>query len=351
MTLSLVSFERKFSKSFARDRVITNIKVHHTMNIFWTKIVVAVLFFVLRLTFGLLPIKLYEYLHIWQADEEGQHQINEERQKLADLIITLVHSFGGGVLFATCFLHMIPEVDQAMFELQKQDEDLTKYPFSQLLICVGFLMVYFVEEVAYYIISTIPGNEEFKNKVAPLNRHIKLDTFVDFDIDKASDEKETDEQLKQSPKKLLRCILITIALSFHAVFEGIAIGLQNSASNIWYLFVAVSLHSVTLLFCVGVELLFSRKSYALIFLFILVLSVMSPVGVFIGLGVTSPTDEETASTSRASALLEGLSTGTILYITFFEVLAKEKDRQQYRIGRGLALLGGFGLMALLQIIE
>lgn len=324
------------------------------MNIFWTKIIVAILFFILRLTFGLLPIKLYEFLKIWQRNENGEHYINKERQQHAECILTLVHSFSGGVLLATCFLHMMPEVYHAVNIIEKHNEIISKYPFSQLLICGGFFMVYFVEELAHWTISILPGQKENEknNKVAPIvNGHIKLDQYVDFDIDKPEEsEKEVAEALEKTPKRILRCILITLALSFHAVFEGMAIGLQNSVSNIWYLFIAVAIHSITLLFCIGVELLFSHKSNFVIFLFIFVLSITSPIGVFIGLGVTSKSDDETIATSTASALLEGLSTGTILYITFFEVLAKEKERREYRISRGVALLSGFAVMALLQMI-
>lgn len=334
------------------------------MNIFWTKILVAILFGVLRLIFGLLPIKLYEYLKIWERDETGEHHVNKEKREHAECFLTLVHSFGGGVLLATCFLHMIPEVHHAIHILEEYHHTSITYPVSQLIICFGFFMVYFVEELAHFFISKLPGQTE-ENKVTPVsNGHVKLDHYVDFQIDKPEAEKELEEveaeertekeivtALEKSPKRLLRCILITSALSFHAVFEGIAIGLQNSVSNIWYLFVAVSIHSITLLFCVGVELLFSHKTYFVIFLFVFVLSITSPIGVFIGLGVTTGNNDDTTATSTASAILEGLSAGTILYITFFEVLAKEKEKHDYRISRGVSLLAGFGIMALLQTLE
>jgi hypothetical protein len=59
----------------------------------------------------------------------------------------------------------------------------------------------------------------------------------------------------------------------------------------------------------------------------------------------------TQAKSTAVVLLEGLSAGTILYITFFEVLNREKERRAYTFRRAVCILGGFGLMAVLQCAE
>ena len=38
-------------------------------------------------------------------------------------------------------------------------------------------------------------------------------------------------------KRALRDFFTVLALSFHAVFEGLAVGLESSSSDIWILFV------------------------------------------------------------------------------------------------------------------
>ncbi|KAG5881406.1 hypothetical protein JTB14_008918 [Gonioctena quinquepunctata] len=149
----------------------------------------------------------------------------------------------------------------------------------------------------------------------------------------------------------MRCILIVLALSFHAIFEGLAIGLQKNTSNIWFLFIAVCIHSATILFCMGLELLLAKAKIKFICFQMLALAVASPFGVFLGLLVTIKSDMETRAKSTAVVLLEGLSAGTILYITFFEVLNREKERRVYRIPRAICILGGFSLMAFLEYLE
>lgn len=81
----------------------------------------------------------------------------------------------------------------------------------------------------------------------------------------------------------IRNILIVIAISFHGIFEGMAIGLQGTSADVWYLFLAVSLHECTILFCIGVELISSKTKVFRMIIYILVVSLVSPVGIAIGI--------------------------------------------------------------------
>ncbi|KAI4467494.1 zinc/iron transporter [Holotrichia oblita] len=165
------------------------------------------------------------------------------------------------------------------------------------------------------------------------------------ELEKLMERQEKDQQ------QILRCCLVVVALSLHAFFEGLAIGLQLSISNIWYLFTAISIHSATILFCIGLELLIARTKASVIIFNIVILSVTSPFGVLLGLVITLYADMNTTAKSLAVVLLEGLSAGTILYITFFEVLNREKARRVIILTRACFILGGFTLMAILEYVE
>lgn len=148
----------------------------------------------------------------------------------------------------------------------------------------------------------------------------------------------------------IRCILVVLALSFHAIIEGFSIGLQKNHAEIWYMFIATSIHSAIMLFCIGLELLLARTRYKFIFIIVLILAVANPVGVILGLIVTMKSKVDTLCKSVAVVLLEGLSAGTILYITFFEILKREKERRVHRLSRSCCIIAGFTLMALLQTL-
>ena len=45
-----------------------------------------------------------------------------------------------------------------------------------------------------------------------------------------------------------------LALSLHAVFEGLAVGLADDEEGAWVLFAAICSHKFVMAFCIGVEL-------------------------------------------------------------------------------------------------
>ena len=51
----------------------------------------------------------------------------------------------------------------------------------------------------------------------------------------------------------LRGFFIILAISLHAVFEGVAMGLGTKASFVWYLCFAVAVHKSIIAFCIGVQ--------------------------------------------------------------------------------------------------
>jgi len=127
----------------------------------------------------------------------------------------------------------------------------------------------------------------------------------------------------------VRDFLTVLALSFHAVFEGLAVGLEDKVSNVWTLYIAVSLHKYVISFCVGLELFTKNQNPLLVNLsYILVYAVMSPIGIGIGIAVTSLVTPDNAAYFLAVGALQAIAGGTILYVVVFEVLQREKSKQK-----------------------
>ena len=60
--------------------------------------------------------------------------------------------------------------------------------------------------------------------------------------------------------KIFSGFFIMLAISLHAVFEGIAMGLGSKASFIWYLCFAVAVHKFIISFCIGLQVIVSYFS-------------------------------------------------------------------------------------------
>nr|CAD7202458.1 unnamed protein product [Timema douglasi] len=190
--------------------------------------------------------------------------------------------------------------------------------------------------------------------------------------------------------KSLRGLLAVLALSFHAVFEGLAVGLETSASNVWYLFAAIATHKLVIAFCVGAELVSSRTKPALLLLYVATFAAVTPLGVGVGLllqeqeveleevhlrggrvenhlGKTTPSSPNRDSNlnlpvlgsraqhdSRTSVLavaLQGMAGGTLMYVVFFEVLQRERSNTQSGVAQLIAIVAGFAVMFGLQIVS
>jgi zinc transporter 1/2/3 len=135
------------------------------------------------------------------------------------------------------------------------------------------------------------------------------------------------------------------------VFEGLAVGLQQTQRDVWYLFAAVSIHACAVLFCIGLELVTSGTRLLDLVLYIVKLSLVSPIGVVMGILVTVHSSTDGPVQDLVVAVLQGLAGGTILYITFFEVLQREKRKESVcGFMRMLFILVGFSVMVALQAL-
>lgn len=341
--------------------------------------------------------------------------------------------FGGGVLLATTFLHLLPEVQEVVEQLQ----ECNKIPnlgisLAEFLMCTGFFLMYLIEEVLHTYIHRhmrLMDRDAGASAAFERGRSIRNSYLVrgntsgiksteeGVDNDNITQEKNTDEtkiipvlgststpnspsssasevrntiSVPRRPATLsmqnlisndvenqkynqqahhkvpqnyefsqthhrhhhghqhqlshdhahghshmavgnvgdsedaitssLRGLFIVLALSLHELFEGMAIGLESNASDVWFLFGAVSAHKLVLAFCVGVELIVAHTRLVLCTVYVLTFAIVSPIGIGIGIlishsdGITSPT--------VPSAILQGLACGTLLYVVFFEILSK-----------------------------
>merc|ERR1711910_199262 len=84
----------------------------------------------------------------------------------------------------------------------------------------------------------------------------------------------------------LRSVMLLLALSFHSVFEGVAIGLQDTSGQLVTIFVAVMMHKAIMAFSLGLNIAQSSFSVKAFVLSSLLFSLASPFGVGVGIGLS-----------------------------------------------------------------
>lgn len=81
----------------------------------------------------------------------------------------------------------------------------------------------------------------------------------------------------------------------------------------------------------------------LVVLYIFVYAIVSPIGIGIGMALSNADDSKIIAI--LSVVLQGLASGTLLYVIFFEILIKHKDGiiQYFSVVFGFVLMLGFKL--------
>ena len=93
-------------------------------------------------------------------------------------------------------------------------------------------------------------------------------------------------------------------------------------SQLWTLFAAVALHKIIMAFTSGLRFAETLPTRRLAVIYIMTFAAMSPLGIGIGTAISESGGGGVVA-DVASALLQGLATGTFIYVTFFEVLNEQ----------------------------
>lgn len=147
--------------------------------------------------------------------------------------------------------------------------------------------------------------------------------------------------------KFMRGLLIVSAFGAHSIFDGVAIGAQESVEKVWTIFLAISCHKLIIAAVVGLELYSATlESHLWTMVHLSIFSVMSPIGIL--LVVLAQNSLHINSNHPTMILLQSFATGTLLYIVFVEILQPKEDHayEKNKFGKSISLIAGFSLMLL-----
>ncbi|CAG7818335.1 unnamed protein product, partial [Allacma fusca] len=202
------------------------------MDLSWEKWLVMAALAIISILLGMLPYIVFhsrrKILPVVSTDSSGPFIYN--------LILTVLSCFGGGVLLATAVVHMLSEARTNLAEIPSITSRLEEdFPLAEILALIGFALIYLVEEIAHFIIAddghhhhpVVRHNSSFHSMSA--GRSMKTSklsgTSVDVKDLKVAPESSFEDE-SHGIGTAVRSLLALVALSFHAIMEGIAIGIQ-----------------------------------------------------------------------------------------------------------------------------
>ncbi|XP_063169919.1 zinc transporter ZIP1-like [Candoia aspera] len=247
--------------------------------------------------------------------------ISRSRQSILNCMV-------GGVFMAACLLDMVPNSLADLWEEFRRQSPSLDFPMPELILALGILLVLVLEHVALDC-----SEWQAAGASPPLLRREEATIREQWAGAEAANT--------PSPSPF-RSLALILSLSLHAVFEGLALGLQDSGSGVLQLAATVLLHKSVIAAGLGLLLLQSRLPLPWLAASGSCFVLMSPLGVGLGMAVSHSSG---LGGSLARSVLEGVAAGTFMYITFLEILPQELRVPSGRLPKILAVLLGFSGMA------
>ncbi|XP_072420922.1 zinc transporter ZIP1-like [Chiloscyllium punctatum] len=263
-------------------------------------------------------------------------------------LLSLCSSFAGGVFLAACLLDVLPDyffhINEELEKLQIQ----TDFPIPEFVVAVGFFLVLSIERIILQCHS-----DHFHQTTSvlahrtPTTFHCNDDISHHVQINSNSVETTDHHVHLVNAHPAFRSFVLFLSLSLHSIFEGLPIGLQQSESKVFQIFAAILIHKSLIVFSLSLKLVQSNMPQGRVVLYVIIFAVMSPLGIVIGIIITQM---KSTYSDMAQSLLEGITTGTFIYVTFLEILPHELNSTDKQLLKLLGIIFGFSTITMLSFI-
>lgn len=249
-------------------------------------------------------------------------------------IFSCMMSFGGGVILTSCLTHMLPDVNDLLSEMREDPNNTSvlaasELPVAEIFVLAGFILIYLVEELGHWALvrtGHISASGEGHG-------HSHGDVTM---------------PVEESIQATARGFLVVLALSIHDFFEGIALGVSKRTTGVYFLLLAFASHKWVISGTMGLNWARSAIKPLVAMIYMTVFCGISPVGVAVGMALKEANEEHGSDTL---VVFQGLATGSLLYVVFFEILEKERQKNVVGILQASCLALGFIFMVILGLAE
>ncbi|KAK8923820.1 Zinc transporter 2 [Platanthera zijinensis] len=271
--------------------------------------------------------------------------------KWNEAFLALGTQFAGGVFLGTALMHFLSDSNSTFQDLTDKS-----YPFAFMLASAGYLLTMLAD---CFIAAAVQRGRSVQDveRGGAEQKESGEDSSVPPPLIEAGGTNAHDQPLKtvlNEASSLGDNILLIVALCFHSVFEGIAIGVAEDEADAWKALWTVCLHKIFAAIAMGIALLrmmpnrplLSCVAYAFAF------AISSPIGVAIGIIIDSTTQGRVADWIYAISM--GLACGVFVYVSINHLLSN--GQMPHRTiaadsptARWLAVALGVGLIGVVMI--
>ncbi|XVF68813.1 hypothetical protein PTKIN_Ptkin11bG0031300 [Pterospermum kingtungense] len=215
--------------------------------------------------------------------------------------------FAGGVFLATSLIHFLSDSNETFGDLTTKT-----YPFAFMLASVGYLLTMLGDCIIIHVTSS--GQSDVRVQVV--------------EGTPADDDEHSKHVGMEANPAFFRTtsfgdtLLLILALCFHSVFEGIAVGVAGTKGDAWRNLWTISLHKIFAAIAMGIALLrmLPKRPFLLTCAYSFAFAISSPIGVGIGIAIDATTQGHVADWVYAISM--GLACGVFIYVAINHLIAK-----------------------------
>ncbi|KAM9329167.1 zinc transporter ZIP2 [Gastrophryne carolinensis] len=261
-----------------------------------------------------------------------------------DLIICLISSFAAGIFLGACLLHLVASFLSDVAVVLSY----INYPMGELILSLGFFLVLLIERIVLQIsqCSRSTAQDGVPLPSTPSSTESEYQEKTDFSSEIPPEDPHNHVHPHMYSHSSFRSFILFCSLSIHSVFAGLAIGLQSNYSTALQIAIAVLVHKGIIVFSLSLKLIQSMTRPLWLVIYIMAFSLMTPIGITIGIIITL---NKTSVVTLAQVVLEGIASGTFVYVTFLEILPQELNSEERPLLKVFFMLIGFTVMAVVAI--
>jgi len=247
--------------------------------------------------------------------------------KMEKYLFRYGNAVAAGVLGSAGFVHMFPDATETLSEVYD-----TKFPVAGVIALAGTQMMFIMDNVL---------QTKAVRDCLPFDTNGYLPDEIITQVEGPPTRKQ-----KQKTQGLVMYMLFA-ALSFHSIFEGLAMGANARFADKFYAILwAILAHKFFAALALGISLARNSKQLSLNRRIILAVffSIMTPLGALIGLylGTAYETGSVRAKSVRGS--LTAFSAGIFIYVCLVEIVADEffghHHHNSSKVGSAMPSRGG-----------
>ncbi|KAK7261499.1 hypothetical protein RIF29_27812 [Crotalaria pallida] len=291
---------------------------------------------------GLILVKIYCLIILLFSTFAGG--VSPYFYRWNETFLLLGTQFAGGVFLGTAMMHFLSDSASTFGDLTTKT-----YPFSFMLACSGYLLTMLGDCVVVFVTS----NSEREAKVVELEGGRTPNEQEQEELSHHLALESTNPAFVKS-SSLGDTILLILALCFHSVFEGIAVGVSGTKGEAWRNLWTISLHKVFAAIGMGIALLrmLPKRPLVTTIAYSLAFAISSPIGVGIGIAIDATTEGRTADWLYAISM--GIACGVFVYVAINHLISKGFKPQrpspfQSPWFKFLAVLSGVAVIAVVMI--